>query len=388
MRRTFLLLVALVGVPCAVSGQSLLNSGGLGLASGGNDTRATALGGITLGATIPGVISGQPTAALDLLAATVAFTAQPSWGSYSFEGASGDFQGTRFPLIGFSFPVGLRNVIVVTAGTAFDQRWSLTRTGTAQIGSENVSTLDRFDSDGGVSEIQAGFARRLSPDLSLGASLGLYRGRVTRTFTRQFDTASVANPIAPFINGGKWTFFGPKATVEAKWDPVSVVRLGARISWSGTLKADPTGDTEGAAREIKMPLEVGVGASLILSPTLVFVGGVETAKWTDLGDPDFDNVSAGRTFDLGAGLEWSGTNFWAGRFPLRIGYRRTELPFLFADSEAVETSVSGGFELVMASAQGIPLTTLDLSWEFGDRSAGPLQESFRRMSITFRVSGR
>lgn len=218
--------------------------------------------------------------------------------------------------------------------------------------------------------------------------MGLYRGKVTRTFTRQFDTVAVVNPIAPFINGGKWSFFGTEATLEAMWDPVSVVRLGASVAWRGTLKADPTDDTEGAPREIQLPVEFGVGASLVLSPTLVFVGGVETSDWSDLGDPRFTAVAAGRTVDFGFGLEWSGKSFWAGAFPLRIGYRKTELPFLFADSPAVETSLSAGLRVVMAQVQGIPVTTLDLSWESGRRSAGPLDESFRRMSVTFRVSGR
>jgi hypothetical protein len=388
MRRLSVFIVILLGLPGTASGQSMLNTSGLGLATRAKDTRAAALGGVTLGSTVPGVIPGQPASALDLLAATVVFTAQPSWGDYTFEDNVGDLQGTRFPLIGFSFPVGLRNVLTVTAGTAFDQRWSLTRTGTAQIGGDLIATLDKFDSDGGVAQIQAGFARRMSANFSVGASLGLYRGQVTRTFTRQFDTVAVANPIAPFINGGKWSFFGPEASVEALWDPVSVVRLGARVSWSGTLKADPTGDTQGQAREVSMPMEIGAGVSLTLSPTLVFVAGAETANWSNLGDAGFEAVSAGRTSDLGVGLEWSGKDFWAGAFPVRIGYRRTELPFLFDNSEALETVLSGGIRIIMAQVQDVPLTTLDLSWESGSRSAGPLKESFRRLSITFRVSGR
>ena len=147
MRRFALFVVALMGLPVGVTAQSLLGAGGLGLVSEAKDTRARALGGVTLGSTVSGLIAGQPTAALDLLEPTVAFTVQSSWADYTFEDSAGDFQGTRFPLIGFSFPLGLRSVLVVTAGSAFDQRWSVSQDGTAQIGDLTISTLDRFQSD-------------------------------------------------------------------------------------------------------------------------------------------------------------------------------------------------------------------------------------------------
>ena len=369
MNRFWVLAVLLLLVPGTARGQSLLGSAGLGLPTEAQDTRARALGGITLGTSTPGVIPGEPTAALDLLFPTVVFTMQPSWGEFTLDGDTGDYQGTRFPLVGVAYPVGVRGVITATLASTFDQRWKVTREGTAEIGGEVIPTTDEFESEGGVSRFEVGYGRRVSADLAVGMSVGLHRGQVTRTFVRQFDTAAVNNPIAAFINGGRWNYFGPTVSVDARWDPVDVLRLGARVQWGGTLEAEPGDDTEGARRELDLPLEFGAGATLLLSPTLTVNAGVETANWAELGDADFNATANGRTTSFGGGLEWSGLGFWAGALPLRLGYRRAELPFSLDGAGATETTVGGGLGVVMSQAQGLPLVTLDFSWEYGDRES-------------------
>lgn len=379
-------LLALAGAGAA-SGQSLLATEGLGLRVESVDATARALGGVSLGSLTSRVLPGQPTAALDLLAASITFTAQPSWGDYVLDGEEGSFRGTRFPVVGFSMPVGIRGVITATLASRFDQRWRVFGTGFADLGGEVVETEDTFLSDGGVSELRAGYARWMSPGLAIGATVGLYRGKVDRGFVRQFDTTSVDNPIAAFVSGGQWTYFGPTASVDAQWDPMSALRLGARVAWSGTLEAEPTEGTEGQRRDIQVPLEIGVGATAVLSPGLNFTLGFETANWSDLGDPAYDAAASGRVTSFGVGLEWTIGSFWAGAFPIRLGYRRAELPFKMEGDGALETMVSGGFAVTLAAAQGIPLAMLDLTGELGNRSSGPLEESFRRITLSFRISG-
>ncbi len=91
---------------------------------------------------------------------------------------------------------------------------------------------------------------------------------------------------------------------------------------------------------------------------------------------------------MGAGMEWGVGNFWAGRFPLRLGYRRTTLPFRFRGSEVTESTVSLGFSVTMAQVEGLPLAGLDVAAEFGGRSAGGFDERFRRLSFSVRIGGR
>jgi hypothetical protein len=380
-----LLALAFVGT---ASGQSLLATEGLGLRVESVDATARALGGVSLGSLTPRVLPGQPTAALDLLAPSITFTGQPSWGDYVLNDEEGSFRGTRFPVVGFSMPVGLRSVINLTLASRFDQRWRVSGAGLTDLRGEVVRTEDTFQSDGGVSELRAGYARWMNPSLAVGATVGLYRGKVNRTFVRQFDTTSVEDAISPFVSGGKWTYFGPTASVDVQWDPISALRVGARVAWSGTLEAEPTVDTEGRRRDIEVPLEVGVGVTAVLSPGLNLTLGFETANWSDLGDPAYDAAASGRVSSFGAGLEWTIGSFWAGDFPIRLGYRRSELPFTIGPDGALETTWSAGFAVTLAETQGIPLAMLDLTGELGDRDSGPLKESFRRISLSFRISGR
>ena len=87
-------------------------------------------------------------------------------------------------------------------------------------------------------------------------------------------------------------------------------------------------------------------------------------------------------------MQWRAGSVWAGDLPLRFGYRRSELPFLFRKEKVTENVISGGFSVVMAQALDIPLATFDAAFEWGSRSAEGLDESFRRLTLTVRVGGR
>lgn len=374
-------------LPGGLAGQSVLSSSGLGFRMEPLDAVQRALGGVGPASRTATVLPGEPTSALDLLAPTVSFTLQPTWGDYTLGSDEGDFRGTRFPVLGFSFPVGIRGVLTLTAGSVFDQRWNADTQGTAIVAGEPVPTTDRFTSDGGMSTVLVGFARRMSPTLALGASVGLYRGQVTRVFTRNFDSLTVSNPITPFVEGGKWTYSGPLALANVSWEPSTVIQVGATIGWSGTINAQPTAETEGAELDVDAPLEIRLASTVLLSPSLSFTAGIATSNWGDVGAPRIDSLTVGRVFTVGAGLEWTAGDFWAGTFPLRIGVRRTELPFRFRGASPTETTLSAGFSVFMAQSFGIPLAAMDVAIESGSRSAGDLDESFRRLTFTLRVGG-
>ncbi len=386
----FLCLTVCLAVPAA--GQSILSTAGLGVRSEPLDAIQRALGGVGVAAGTATVLPDDPTASLDLLAPTVTFSVQPTWGDYSLGSEEGDFRGTRFPILGFAYPLGIQSVLTVSAGSLFDQRWAATAERTVDVSGEPVPVADRFESDGGLSTLRVGFARRLSSTFAVGASVGLYRGRVDRSFNREFnrelDSLELATPITPFAEAGRWTYSGPVASVSASWDPIALVQLGTTVSWSGTLSGEPVGSTGGGTIKATPPLEVRFGATAILSPSLSLTTGVGRASWSDLGDPAFDALAVGKTMTLGGGVQWQAGTFWAGDLPLRLGYRRAELPFLFREEKVRENTISGGFSIVMAQALGIPLATVDAAFEWGSRSAGDLDESFRRFTFTVRVGGR
>ena len=392
MRYVRLALCMTIGFPVGAAGQSILSTAGLGVHSEPLDAIQRALGGVGVGGSTATVLPYDPTASLDLLAPTVTFSLQPTWGSYSLESEEGSFRGTRFPILGFAYPIGIESVLTVSAGSLFDQRWSAATERTLDAFGEPVPVTDRVESDGGLSTVRVGFARRLSSTLAMGASVGLYRGHVDRSLNREFnrelDSLEVVTPILPFAEAGRWTYSGPVASVSASWDPVPAVQLGTALSWSGTLRSEPVGSTGGGTIKATPPLEVRLGATAILSSSLSVTAGLGRADWSDLGDPLFDALAVGTTTTVGGGVQWRAGSVWAGDLPLRFGYRRSELPFLFRGEKVTENVISGGFSVVMAQALDIPLATFDAAFEWGSRSAGGLDESFRRLTLTVRVGGR
>lgn len=387
-------LLALVLVwPGTLAGQSVLGSSGLGMRLEPLDAIQRALGGVGVTTRTATLLPGNPLASLDVLAPTIAFTAQPHWGKYTVGPDKGSFRATRFPVFGFAYPLGTDGVFTFTAGSQFDQNWSVESRDAIEFGGESVEITDIFLSAGGIAVVQVGWARRWSNTLAFGATVGVYRGGLTRGFTRTFDPAvadSVApvNPIQRFTDVRHWAHSGPLASLNMSWDPSPNLELGAIVGWSGTLKISPERGAEGVSRKVSVPLEFKVSTNVLLAPTLALIGGFAYSNWTDLGDPSVAAAGAGSVLSYGAGAEWEALNFWAGSFPLRVGFHRSKLPFRFLDRKVRENTISFGFSIVMAQALGVPLAAVDVAIETGSRRSGGFEESFRRLTFTTRVGGR
>ncbi len=382
--------LAVLVLPTSVFGQSILGSSGLGVRLEPLDAIQRGLGGVGAAIQSTTVLPGDPTASLDLLAPTITFTAQPTLGDYTVDSDEGHFSGTRFPVLGFAFPLGTTSVLTLTMGSHFDQRWSAIVQDSIELGGDRIGITDEFSSDGGISTIRAGWAKRLSPTFAVGTSTGMYMGGLTRSFDRTFsqDSLSVRSPISSFSDVGQWAHSGPVASLNVSWDPSPVVQVAGTIDWSGTIAVEPSGEIERQALNVDAPLEFKVAVTTVLSPAFMVTAGLATANWSDLGEPQIDSVGVGRATTLGAGLEWNIGNFWAGRFPLRLGYRSASLPFLFRGKRVTEKTVSFGFSITMAQVEGLPLAGMDMAAEFGGRSAGNFAESLRRFTISVRIGGR
>ena len=387
--RSFFLLVLVL--PSALAGQSVLGASGLGARLEPLDAIQRGLGGMGVTTRTATVLPGNPVASLDLLAPTVTFTAQPHWGDFEVGSESGDFFATRFPIIGFAYPLGTDAVVTLTAGSQFDQNWSAESRDSVDIGGGSVGITDTFLSDGAVTAIQAGWARRWSTTFALGVTLGVYRGGLVRSFVREFDqetadSVALENPIDAFGVTGRWNHSGPLASLNLAWDPSSAIQVGATVAWGGTLKVNPLPGTS-VGREVSVPLEFKGSATALLNPTLALNLGATYSDWSDLGSLDDDGAGAGRVMSYGAGVEWEGLNFWAGGFPLRLGFRQSDLPFRLLGKKVKERTISFGFSLVMAQALGFPLGSLDVAFETGNRNSGDYRETLRRLTLSLRVGG-
>ena len=378
--------------PSVLAGQSVLGSSGLGMRLEPLDAVERALGGLGVTNSRATVLPGNPVASLDVLAPTIAFTIQPHWGKFTVGSEKGNFIGTRFPVLGLAYPLGTDGVITLTAGSQFDQNWSVVSKDSVLTGGESLGVTDTFISDGSIAVVQAGWARYVTSAFAVGATLGVYRGGLTRAFRRTFDqlepdSVTLVSPIEPFGIGGRWTHSGPMGSLTVAWDPSSALQVGATLGWGGKVKVVPADEAEDIRREVSIPLEFKVSTTAVLNPGLSLNVGVSSSNWTDLGDPSVDAAAAGRVMSYGAGVEWEATRFWAGTLPLRFGIRRSVMPFRFSGKKVRERTISFGFSVVMAEALGLPVAAMDVAFETGNRHSGDFQESLRRITVSTRVGG-
>lgn len=382
------LVAAVVAVPAAAHAQSLLGAGGLGVPIEALDARARGMGSVGVGLFGASVLPGDPAAVLDVPLPIVTATMQPTTGTIRQGDVESDLSTLRFPLVGIAYPVTENAMLTLTAGGFLDQRWSASVGRTVNLGGNPVAVTDRFESDGGISTLQIGLARSVGERFGIAVSGGLNTGLLRRTFTRQYDTTAVGDEIGDFRVEGSWQQRGPTVTVGVTVDPLDLVRLAASATWSGRLDAEPRDDTPGEGESFDLPLQLRAGASGALTPRLSATLGVAFADWTETGKGLVSGGEAGMAWSMGGGLEWDGFR-WIGRdFPVRLGYRRSELPFRFSGDDPTETAVSGGLGLQLAQIEDIPLARMDIALERGERSGGAVTERFWRATFSLRVSGR
>ncbi len=381
--------ILLCGTPSTLAAQSLFNAEGLGLPVAPMDARARALGVVGPGLFASGLIHGDPSSTSQLALPTITATFQPTWGEFDRNGETGTLKGTRFPLIGLSYPFGRFGVVSASYGSLLDQRWQAEQNGSFQIGGDTVAGVDRFVSSGGVAQGKIGWAYRPRTKVGIGVEVGQYTGLVDETFTRSFDSLAVGTDAATFREQEQWTYSGTSLALGVTVDPLPTVRVAASLTFGGTLKAEPGEGTEGGTREFSLPTELRVGASAALTSRLMATAGLRLGDWSGI-DPELEasGVSGGGSTTFGAGLEWGGPSALGRTWPFRVGYRRAELPFGPAGSSPIESSISTGIGINLSQIDEFPLASIDVAFERGNRSGGFLDESFTRATITLRVSGR
>jgi len=390
MRRLVSVLSAfLLTGPLPLAAQSLFSAAGLGLPVEALDGRSRALGNVGLGLPGPEVSTTDP-AALGLLpAATAVFTSQPSWVDYSHPGGgdSGSFQSTRFPMIGVAYPAGKMGMMAVTFSSFLDQRFRADRPVTFDLPEGPADATDSFVSDGGVSRVNLSWGRVFGARFSTGVSVGRYSGHVVRRLQRVFDDLSIDATAEPYQAGGRWSYSGTSVTGGGAAQFGQFARVAASMTWSGTLRAEASGDTRGVDASYSLPLTLRLGGSAVLAPGLMVNASLSRSDWTDAGADMATGRTIGNATDYGFGVELSRASILGRRAPLRFGYHSADLPF-FSDGGAVsESAFSGGLGLVLNEQAELVLASVDLGLERGERKDASLVERFWRATLTLRVAG-
>ena len=367
--------------------QSLYNAAGLGLPVGPIDGRARALGNLGIGMSGHSILPTDPGAAGLLVIPSAIFVAQPSWIEFQ-RGAddAGSFQGTRFPLIGIGYPL-FSGMFTVSIGSFLDQRFESQRDVTVDLVDGPIDATDFFEQDGAVSHVSIGYGKRVGETLGVGVTLGRYAGSVTRMLTRDFGVATAIESLEGYEVGGRWSYSGASVTGGFAADLGGVVRIAGSATWSSSLNATGSEETEGSDRAFDPPPQYRLGTSVVLAPGLLVTASAVRADWAGLADDLMTPSTVGSTNGLGVGVELSRVRLLGLSTPLRFGYRKSSLPFSFGSSGATETALSGGFGFVLNETSGIILAGADFAVERGERSDSTLTERFWRATVSLRVSG-
>jgi hypothetical protein len=385
--RALVLTTALSLGAAPVGAQSLFNAAGLGLPVASIDGRGRALGNLGIGLWGHSILPTDPGAAGMLIIPSGVLVAQPSW--VEFERGSDDagrFQGNRFPFIGISYPL-FSGMFTAGFGSFLDQRFNSQRNVTVDLVGGASDATDIFEQDGAVTRVSIGFSRRLSDQLGVGVTLGRYAGSVTRQLMRDFSAGTLTEDFTEYEAGGRWSYSGASVTGGFAADLGTVARVAGSATWSSSLNATGSEDTEGSDRDFDLPLQFRLGTTVVLAPGLLVTASAVRADWEGLADDLSTPSNVGSTNGFGVGVELSRMRLLGLSTPLRFGYRRSSLPFSFGSGGATEKALSGGFGFVLAETNGITLAGVDFAVERGERSDSSLTERFWRGTVSLSVSG-
>jgi hypothetical protein len=248
-----------------------------------------------------------------------------------------------------------------------------------------VDAVDAFEQDGSVATLAVGYARTIAPAIAVGLSVGRLAGSVVRSLVREFPDSAAAGAAVPYASSGTWSYHGYQLTVGASADVAGIFRIAASATASTELDAVATSQTEGADRSFALPLQLRVGASGQLAPGLLLSASASTADWSSTGEDI--GTAAGSTLSFGGGLELANVQLFNRSAPLRVGFRRTELPFSLDGEDANEQVYTAGLGFALNETNEIVLASLDLGLERGRRLGGTYREDFWRATLSLRLLG-
>jgi hypothetical protein len=387
--RAVLLLGMLLSAPGSLLGQSLFNAAGLGSPSEPLDGRTRALGGVGIGLRGSALLGSDPAAAAYYTLPAGFLTAQPSWVDFERldRAEEGTFRGTRFPALGIAYPT-IHSVVATLAFESFlDQRYEASDPSTITLDGNPVDVQDDFVSRGGVSQLRLGLARRLGRRAAVGLSAARYTGSVTRRVQRTFHEGVDTTSVGAFQSGGFWGYSGASVTGGASVFLGNIAHVAGSLTWSGKLDATASDDSDGASRSYDMPLQLRLGATAVLASGLSLSAGLARADWSGVDGDLRGGASGGVVSSYGFGVELSRASILGRSAPLRLGYRKTDLPFGLEGGKPTETAWTGGLGLNLSQVGDLVRASVDLALERGERSDSALSEKFWRSTLTVRVAG-
>jgi len=366
VRRALLLLALAAAAPGAASAQSSqFGVRGLGMPGRPLSARAFSSGGAFA---MFDPQSGLNPAALGGLAAlTAGVGALQDFRHVENPAGSRSLRETRFPHLSVAGPVGRRPGVVGLSFSSYTSRdFTLASADTVELRGILVPVTDTFTSRGGLSDLRAAGAYRLTENWIVGGAFHVITGSNRLTSRRTFEDSS----YQAARQRSELSYAGIGASV-------GVVRhFGTAFSVAATLRSDGhvnvDRDSARVAR-IDLPYTFGLGLRWRAGPKLELAGQTVARTWS-ASNSDLlaqGGVGADNTVEVAVGGEYTPDPKRPGRRPIRFGARYGTLPFLLLPGEQPhEVGVSVGTGLRFAQERA----GIDLGLEHVWRSAGEFSE--------------
>ncbi len=377
---------ALAGiVPMPVTAQTPVSAVGLGVPVPSIDARAAALGGTGLGLR-NGSLSARNPADIALFGRpALGITYAPEGVSVQGEDGSVDTGRSRMAVLRGAVPFDGWAVGVAFA-SELDQDWQVEFSDTLSTTDGTFPFTEQRAQDGGISSVNLTAARSLGR-VALGVEYAILSGRTQQRYRREFEPAledgsAVLNPSS---GRATWQYGGSRFRIGASAPFGDRFRIGADFSLAGDLTAerDTVGGPAGT-RRYDMPAAVEVGASARVSDRLLVTGAGGWTGWAG-AEGGSDSYVASNVTWFGAGAELTGTRLLGASVPLRLGIRRTSLPFHAPGVEQPsETAATFGLGVRVAEEKA----RIDVAFELGSRGdlgSSGVEESFRRLSLSLAI---
>jgi hypothetical protein len=256
---------------------------------------------------------------------------------------------TRFPFAMVAGPVQRSPIAFGVSYALYSERsYDIVTTDTVTVRGEEVGVADRLKSDGGIADVRAAVAWRVSRRVLFGAGFHLLSGSTREELEREFE-----NPIyAPVSQRGDVDYSGWGISAGVVVTPASRLRFGVSARRDSKLNIE---DQLLPTIEVQLPWTFA--ASVTVAPFQVMrwsVGG-EFRNWSIASDdvPETTQLSVFDTWEVSSGIEIGGPDAGSSKFPFRLGFRYATLPFSPVDEQPTEIDLSAGSGILFAGNRAL-----------------------------------
>jgi hypothetical protein len=333
-------LTAALVAPHSVLAQNSLSVQGLGYPASGLSTRALTLGGAT--GEIDPVSALNPAALASWGASGVAAHMAPERRSLRGPDDRGTNTIVRFPLYASGIEVNSRFTLGVSSSTLLDESWSTRSEAVQVVNGQDIMSTSLRTNLGAINDLRFAAAYRLSSSLQVGLGGHL----ITGSKSVSIFTDYAAGDIADINVRTELGYSGSAFSAGVTWRPMTELLVATSARLGGRLSTTRDGVEAGSA---SVPDRAGATLAYLGPAGSLLAVRYEVVSFSQMSSLNAQAGEAIDTRDIGLGLEMGGPSIFRNPSTLLLGARRRDLPFAAAGAKVMETSISAGLGLSLAS---------------------------------------